>query len=118
MTIEEIIKKTLKNGLSYKDLEGFSTQEGTSVEDSFNRVSLYIARKFDVGEMSYEDGDYAMNEVWNIMLDYIVNQDIPIIQPCYDIYCAFDAGEYIHKDETDPVAEYTRPSIKAVLKNA
>ncbi|SUI88586.1 Uncharacterised protein [Shewanella putrefaciens] len=118
MNIEELFKKSLTDDLSYGDFEMLSAAEGVSIEDAFNRISIFIARKFDAGEVSYEDGDYAMNGVWPIMLDFIMKQDIPLVEPCYEIYCAFDAGEYDHRDGADPVEKYTKPAIKDVLKNA
>lgn len=118
MNIDEIFKKSITEDLSFIDFENFSTEGGFGIEDSFNQLSLLIAKKFDVGEMSYEDGDYAMNGVWPIMLDYIMKNDVPLIEPCYEIYCAFDAGEYDHGDGADPVEKYTVPAIKAILKNA
>ncbi|ANJ68054.1 hypothetical protein A9404_12325 [Halothiobacillus diazotrophicus] len=118
MKIEEIFKKSLTENLSYGDFESFSAEEGVSIEDSFNQVSLFIARKFDAGEMSYEDGDNAMNGVWPIMLDFTMKHDIPLVEPCYEIYCAFDAGEYDHRDQCDPVEKYTKPAIKEALRNA
>lgn len=104
--------------LSYKDFESFAHHEGIEIEDSFNKLSLLIARKFDDGELTYDAGDFAMNGVWPIMLDYVMVKDIPLIEPCYEIYCAFDVGEYDHKDGHDPVEKHTEPAIKAVLKNA
>ncbi|CAM5224333.1 hypothetical protein [Alishewanella longhuensis] len=118
MSIEEILKKSISENLSLNDFERFSTKEVLRIEDSFNQLSLLIAKRFDDGEMSYEDSDYAMNGVWPIMLDYIMKKGAPLVEPCYEIYCAFDAGEFDHGDGADPVEKYTIPAIKAVLKNA
>jgi hypothetical protein len=118
MNIEEIFIKSMTEDFSYSDFETFSAEEGIGIEDSFNKLSLFIARKFDAGEMSYEDGDYAMNGVWSIMIDYIMRKDTLVIKPCYEIYCAFDSGEYDHRDGADLVEKYTKPAIKKVLKNA
>ena len=104
--------------LSIKDFESFAHYKRIEIDDSFNELSLLIARKFDDGEMSYEDGDFAMNGIWPIMLDYIIAKDIPLVEPCYEIYCAFDAGEYEHLDGADSGVKYTQAAIKRILKNA
>ncbi len=118
MNIEEILQKSIAENLSLNDFEKFSIEQGVKVEESFNKLSLLIAKKFNDGEMSYEDGDFAMNSVWPIMLDYSMKNDIPLVEPCYEIYCAFDAGEFDHGDGADPVEKYTVPAIRAVLENA
>jgi len=118
MNIEKFGEKSIKEDITLDDFERYSTQSGVEMEESFNGLSLFIAKRFDQGEMSYEDGDFAMNGVWPVMLDYIMANDIPLIEPCYEIYCAFDAGEYDHGDGCDPVEKYTVPAIKEVLKYA
>jgi len=84
----------------------------------FNLVSIRIAENFMSGELSYTDADFAMNGVWPVMLDYIMKNDIPLVEPCYAIYEAFDQGEYDHKDGSDPVEKHTKPLLIEVLANA
>jgi hypothetical protein len=64
MNIEEFGEKSIKEDITLEDFERYSTQSGVEMEESFNRLSLFIAKSFDQGEMSYEDGDFAMNGVW------------------------------------------------------
>lgn len=117
MNMEELLKKSTTEDIYLKDFENYSRYEGIEIVDSFNKLSLLIARKFDDGEMSYENGDFAMNGVWGVMLDYIMVNDLPVVEPCYEIYCAFDEGEYDQNDGADPVIMHTEPAIKKVLKH-
>ena len=118
MNIEELFNKAVAEDISIADFESFSNTQNIGVEEAFNILSLLVARKFASGELSFEDGDYAMNGVWPIMLDHIMKTGLPVVEPCYEIYLAFDVGEYNHGDGADPVVKYTKPAIENVLKNA
>jgi len=118
MNIEKLFRKSTQEDFSIEDFELFSDHEGIELPESFNTLSMSVARKFDNNEISYEDGDHAMNKIWTIMLNYIMEKNINLIQPCYSIYCAFDHGEYDHRDGSDPVEQYTRPAIREILQNA
>lgn len=115
MDIEEILTKAILGTLSFDDFEQLSIAQRLTIEDSFNQLSLLIAKRFELAKLSYADCDFAMNCVWPIMLDYSMKKGIPLVEPCYEIYCAFDAGEFDHGDGADPVVKYTVPAVKAVL---
>ncbi|WP_420590211.1 hypothetical protein [Bacterioplanoides sp.] len=118
MNIEEFVQKAIREDISITDIESYSKSSSTDIESAFNKLSLHFAEKFNEGSISYTDCDFAMNGIWPIMLDYIMEKDIPLLEPCYEIYCAFDAGEYNHGDDADPVEKYTLPAIKEILENA
>ncbi|RZJ54055.1 MAG: hypothetical protein EOO44_06365 [Flavobacterium sp.] len=83
-------------------------------------LSIMVALKFFRNEISYEDGDQIMNNVWGFWVTnnyYIENYPIPnnVIE-CYE---AFDAGEYYRTDDditVNPIEKYTRPFIEEFLK--
>lgn len=118
MNIEEIYGKAVNGNISFDDFEAFSSASKINIEEAFNKVSLLLAYRFAKGFASYEDADFAMNRIWPLMLGYILKRDICLLEPCYSIYCAFDAGEYDHRDGADAIEKYTKPAIREILKNA
>src|SRR5690242_13293095 len=63
------------------------------------------------------DADSAMNAIWQTMLDYLtrIEPQENLWEPTHSIYLAFDAGEWDHGDGKDPVEQFTRPQVKAIL---
>lgn len=64
--------------------------------------------------------DGIMNDLWGSVLDSIAGRpenSVPVPYPFYDVFEAFDAGEYHRKtDKSDnPVAEHTDPMIAELL---
>ena len=59
-----------------------------------------------------------MNDLWNLALDGLDAQQLP--EPFYQIYEAFDAGEYRRTSNKaeDPVAEFTKPMITEILRKS
>lgn len=117
MDIEKLYKKAITSKLLLNDIELYSNSINVSIEDTFNEISLLFALRFNEGSTSYDDADCAMNRIWSLMLDYVIKMDICLLEPCYSIYCAFDAGEYDHQDNADPIEKYTKPTIREILES-
>ncbi|MDX1538713.1 hypothetical protein [Arsukibacterium sp.] len=118
MNIEDLISKIVEDKEEKGDYDSCASEMNVELPQLFNLVSIRIAENFMSGQLSYTDADFAMNGVWPVMLDYIMKNDIPLVEPCYAIYEAFDQGEYDHKDGSDPVEKYTKPLLIEVLANA
>jgi len=118
MSIEELYERLKRDDAEPADFIRCAETLRCEMPEVFNSVSLLFAKRFESGEVSYEDADAAMNSVWPAMLDFIMENNLEIIEPCYSVYCAFDEGEYDHKDGCDPVEKYTVPTIRELLKNA
>ena len=116
MNIEYLAKKIVSDQESPEDYEKCSKALSCDLPALYNEISIYFARSFMSGSLSYEDADFAMNGVWSSMLDYIMKKDAPMVEPCYSIYCAFDEGEYDHRDGCDPVEKYTKPALEKLLQ--
>ncbi len=116
MRIEKLVNKIVQDTESPDDYENCCEVIGSELSNVFNEISIHLASSFLDGKTSYDDADFAMNKVWSAMLNYIMEKDIPLIEPCYSIYCAFDEGEYDHRDGSDPVEKYTKPILKLLLK--
>ncbi len=118
MTSEDTYNKAISGDVTLTEIELHAIASGIDVSESFNQVSLLIAQRFMNGDLSYKVADYAMNGVWSVMLNYIRQCAQPLVEPCYSVYCAFDEGEYDHRDGADPVEKYTRPALQSILGKA
>ncbi|WFU06265.1 hypothetical protein QA648_24430 (plasmid) [Rhizobium sp. CB3171] len=88
-----------------------------SNHDFFSSVGLRIARKYRAGTVNYSVCDSIMNDLWSVLVGHLEEHALP--SPFYEIYIAFDAGEY-HRmaDYSDvPERDYTVPMIDNILRN-
>ena len=87
----------------------------------YNSAGLEVAQRFHNGSLSYAIGDAIMNDLWNLALDDLDDLDAQQVpEPFYQIYEAFDAGEY-HRTSNkaeDPVTEFTKPMITEILRKS
>ena len=102
--------------ISHDDIVGWVG----SLENSefYNSVSLALARHYHAGHLSYSICDRIMNDLWTAVTTGLLSSghtDVP--EPFYDIYSAFDAGEYHRKADLsdDPIEEFTNPMIAELL---
>ena len=63
--------------------------------------------------------DALMNDLWSSMLNNLPLTGEKLPTPFFDIYEAFDAGEYHGKVDKsdDPVSDFTRPMIAGILNS-
>jgi len=118
MSIDDLFKKLVEGTEEAQDFVDCANRLGCSMPDLFNKLSLLSATRFLEGSASFEDADGAMNGVWGAMWHHSVENNLQFVEPCYSIYCAFDEGEYDHRDGSDPVERYTRPALENLLRNA
>lgn len=73
-----------------------------------------LAKMYDQGDLDYEFCDALVNIAFSDALDSKGNWPTDF----YEVYEAFDAGEYYRKDDKsdDPVAEHTNPMIQEFLE--
>ena len=109
MNIETLLAKLVEGNAGASDFALCSTQSNCSRAEVLNAVSCLIATRFLNQNITYEMADAAMNAVWAAMLEYTSENNLPLVEPCYTIYLAFDEGEYDHGDGADPVEKYTKP---------
>jgi hypothetical protein len=99
--------------LTKSDLQSWSMAMNISRSSLCNEIALYLARGFHSSKLAFEFCDAIANDIFGIMIS--TEEGPP--EPFYQIYCAFDAGEYKHKDrpDTDPVETYTRHYIAQIV---
>ena len=99
MSIESLIQKAAaepNKALSKADLERVSEEEKKSIDEIHNAFARIIAEKFLSGEYSWEYCDAAMNSLFGYAYPVALTGLPPF---AFDIYIAFDEGEYHHKTE-------------------
>jgi len=81
--------------------------------DFYNNAALEIAKAYHRRELSYTFCDGVMNDLWSGVEKGFGPGNNQVPEPFYDIYCAFDTGEFYRKSDKsdDPVAEFTDPAI-------
>jgi hypothetical protein len=84
----------------------------------YNAAALEIAKRYHGRELSYTFCDSVINDLWRAVLDGLKPLNNTIPEPFFEIYEAFDAGEFYRKPDKsdDPVAEFTDPAIEEVVK--
>jgi hypothetical protein len=127
MQVADIIgelKTIYKDGAHYRDLDRHLTEtdverwtaiSGWSRSQLFDGIAKYLALGFNSSELSFEFCDAVVNDLFGP----VTNTSRPRPQVFWDVYSAFDEGEYYHgnnRDE-DPVSVYARPMIARLLED-
>jgi hypothetical protein len=118
--MDAIIQELINDSFRIGDIDEICKISRKTREVVFNELALELANRFQKGTLSYQDADWAMNCVWNFMIKDAMEQGegFSLAQPAFEIYEAFDEGEYDHRDGSDPVEKYTKPQIKEILSRA
>ena len=81
----------------------------------YDLIAVYLARGFHDSELSFEFCDAVVNDIHRVIT--FADESRPAL--FWDVYLAFDEGEYYHNDkrDEDPVEVYTRPMIARIVAN-
>lgn len=97
--------------ITTEDIDDWSRGAAVTRRRALDEAAVAVARAFDDGTLNFEVADEAMNDLWSIALR--VDEDwSPLF---FDIYEAFDAGEWSSDPEMDPVETFTRPNVREIL---
>ncbi|MEG3790599.1 hypothetical protein V1318_10775 [Lysobacter sp. CCNWLW3] len=109
--IELTIESNRGNPLWPDGFQPFCAKHGVDKARFCYLFAKMVAEEFVNGEMSYADGDAAMNQLFAIM-------DIDLRGFPLDIYLAFDGGEYLRREDpegTIPWQKYILPDVMQAL---
>jgi hypothetical protein len=117
------LKAIYKDGVPYSDLDRhltdadvllWSALHGWSRSQFFEEVAKFLARGFNNSELSFEFCDAIVNDLFGPYTDTAQ----PKSELFWDVYLAFDDGEYYHGDnrDKDPVEVYTRLQIAGIVE--
>ncbi len=114
--IEGVPYRDLDRHLTETDALRWSAARGLSRRQLFDEIAKCLALGFYSSELSFEFCDAVVND----LAGPVTNTDGPKPERFWDVYSAFDEGEYYHgnnRDE-DPVETYTRPMIDRIVKES
>lgn len=122
MNLEEILNQASEYELDYGVAVKFAESQKLSLLDFVNSFAIELAKGYQSGRYNYEFGDGAANWLFGFMTDevFLSSNNNTLPSPAYDVYLAFDEGEYHHQgDPDDVVAElkYTKPRINEILSS-
>jgi hypothetical protein len=98
-----------------EDIERWTALSGGTRTNLCEQIAIYLAKQFHAGEVTYAFCDAIVNDLFGVL---ITSPPADWSELFYRIYCAFDEGEYQHKDrpvDEDPVEMYTRRYIAEIL---
>jgi hypothetical protein len=99
--------------LSNFDILRWTASTGMPRQDLYDQLAIELARGFNASELSFEFCDAVVNDIHSV----IIFNDEQRPHLFWEIYLAFDSGEYYRDDNRDehPAQVYTRPQIGRIL---
>ena len=93
------------------DIDDWSRDGAVTRRRALDEAAVAIARAFEEGSLNFEVADEAVNDLWSIAL--CIDEDwSPLF---YEIYEAFDSGEWSSDPKENPVETRTRPYVREIL---
>ena len=116
----KLIEAGLSGVIDYVLLRGEAEAASKTVPELLDELACYVALEYSNGRMSFEDADAIMNSAFGVSVSnqFWAEHDRTIPKAMYEVYEAFDAGEYYHRgdeDNVDPELKYTRPLVERFL---
>ena len=117
------LKKGHKDGVEYRsqerhltetDVERWSAACGWSRSQLFDEIAKRLALGYNASDLSFDFCDMVVND----LAGPVTNTSGPRPQIFWEVYSAFDEGEYYHGNNRneDPVEVYTRPMIARIVE--
>jgi hypothetical protein len=101
--------------ISEKEIQRWSALIGEPRAVLYDWIAVCLARGFHNSELSFEFCDAVANDIYGVIS--FADEIRPTL--FWDVYLAFDEGEYYHNDkrDEDPSEVYTRPMIARILED-
>ena len=101
--------------LTEDDIRRWTDLLGEPRAGLYDRIATYLARGFHNAELPFEFCDAVVNDIFSVTLS--ADEDRPKL--FWEVYLAFDEGEYYHDNnrDEDPVETYTRPQIASIVES-
>lgn len=99
--------------LSEEDVQRWSALTGAPRAVLYDQIAACLALGFHNSELTFTFCDAVVNDIHDVIT--CAGEDRPEL--FWNVFLAFDNGEYRHKDNpgADPVAAYTRPMIEEIV---
>ncbi len=101
-----------RDRLTKDDIQRWTALTGASTSALYDQIAIYLAKGFHSSDLTFDFCDAVANDLFGFINS--VEEEFP--KCFYDVYCAFDEGEYFHRaaPEKDPIEAYTRPLIAQI----
>lgn len=93
----------------------YRQESGASFSETSDRLMVAVAESFLDGRLDYNDADQVANRWWGLVCNSTRPASDSIPDLAYEIFEAFDQGEYDHGDGLDSVEQYTIPLLRSAL---
>ncbi|WP_144395072.1 hypothetical protein [Pleionea sediminis] len=122
MNLAEVLIKASDNELEFETAISWASEQGYSLVEFVNDFAIELARGYRDSKYDYEFCDGAANWLSAFMTEkkFLESNCNTIPSPAWDIYLAFDEGEYQHRGDADDVVpheKYTMPRILEILNS-
>jgi hypothetical protein len=99
-----------------KDVEGWRRKTNQSLDRLCDEVAWTLAVGFDCEELPFEFCDIVINDMYVVMVPHKLSE-VPGLHSglFWEVFLAFDAGEFHARPNDDPVREYTKPFIRKIV---
>lgn len=116
----ELLLTALSGVLPYEVLTRAASASSMPVPSLLDELAVHVARSYACGDMTFEDADQIMNASFAVATSeaYWAKHEGTIPSDMFEVYQAFDEGEYFHPaDEADvnPEIKHTKPRIERFL---
>lgn len=116
----ELIGIGLSGVICYPLLKLFAVATAVTPPEILDQLACHVAQQYMSGTMSFEDADTIMNAAFSVAVteEFLARHDRTIPPLMYEVYEAFDAGEFHHHGDAsdiDPEVKYTKPLIQRFL---
>jgi hypothetical protein len=101
-------------GIGEGDVAKWASEGSGDRSEVYNAFARHLAVAFHEGALPFEFCDAVMNDLEAVIL----NADDVRPDFYWQVYLAFDGGEYSRSDkpDEDPVEAYTRPQIASIVE--
>jgi hypothetical protein len=105
------------NDITKEEVEFWRRQSNLTLDAIFNRIASQLAIGFSERRLPFVFCDAVINDLNGLLFTTFLSEFADVLpEPFYEIYLAFDAGEYYREDRNiDPVETYTRPLVAKIV---
>jgi hypothetical protein len=118
MVPPELLAAAKEGVIRYELLRELARNAEVSPGALLDGLAALVAKDYSSETMTFIEADTIMNAAFGVSVEFWVENDITIPPSMFEVYCAFDAGEYYHHGdppEVDPELKYTKPLIAKFL---
>lgn len=105
------------SNLTLLDLSETCVEHDAGPDEILNELAVRLAEGYLAGSLTYEFCDNVVNGLFGAIIEFGMDNGLP--EPAFDIYLAFDQGEWVRESDPqdiDPSEKYTRPAVIEIMR--